>query len=35
MMTEQRQTDLLVDDTYEHMKRLAASYLQLESTTVT
>lgn len=34
-MTEQRQTDLLVDETYEHMKRLAASYLQLESTTVT
>lgn len=34
-MTEHRQTDLLADETYEHMKRLAASYLQLESATVT
>ena len=33
-MSEQSQTDQLVDDTYGHMKRLAASYLQLESTTV-
>jgi len=33
-MSEQRQTDLLVDETYEHMRRLAASYLQLESSTV-
>lgn len=33
-MTEQRQTDLLADETFEHMKRLAASYLQLESPTV-
>ena len=34
-MSEQRQTDLMVDETYVHMKRLAASYLQLESSTVT
>ena len=33
-MSEQSQTDQLVDDTYGHMRRLAASYLQLESTTV-
>jgi RNA polymerase sigma-70 factor, ECF subfamily len=29
-----RQTDQLVDETYDHMKRLAASYLQMESATV-
>ena len=34
-MTEQSQTNVLVDETYEHMRRLAASYLQLESSTVT
>lgn len=34
-MSEQTQTDALVAETYEHMRRLAASYLQLESTTVT
>lgn len=30
----ERQTDLLAEETYEHMRRLAASYLQLESSTV-
>ncbi len=34
-MSEQTQTDALVEETYEHMRRLAASYLQLESSTVT
>jgi RNA polymerase sigma-70 factor (ECF subfamily) len=34
-MTENRQTDVMVDETYEHMKRLAAGYLQMEATTVT
>jgi RNA polymerase sigma factor (TIGR02999 family) len=34
-MSEQSQTNGLVDETYEHMRRLAASYLQLESSTVT
>jgi len=34
-MSEQRQTDLMVDETYVHMKRLAASYLQMETSTVT
>jgi len=34
-MSEQSQTNVLVDETYEHMRRLAASYLQLESSTVT
>ncbi len=33
-MSEQSPTDRLVDETYEHMRRLAASYLQLESATV-
>jgi RNA polymerase sigma factor (TIGR02999 family) len=33
-MSDSPQTDLLVDETYDHMKRLAASYLQLESATV-
>ncbi len=35
MMSEQTQTDALVEETYEHMKRLASSYLLLESSTVT
>lgn len=30
----ERQTDLLAEATYEHMRRLAANYLQLESSTV-
>lgn len=34
-MTDDRQTDSMVEETYEHMKRLAASYLQMESATVT
>ena len=34
-MSEQTQTDALVEATYDHMKRLAASYLQMESSTVT
>lgn len=34
-MSEQSQTNVLIDETYEHMRRLAASYLQLESSTVT
>ncbi|MEQ1829359.1 MAG: ECF-type sigma factor [Pirellula sp.] len=33
-MTDSRATDLMVDETYDHMKRLAASYLQMESATV-
>lgn len=35
IMVDERQADSLVDDTYDQMKRLAASYLQLESATVT
>lgn len=34
-MTDDRKTDSMVEETYEHMKRLAASYLQMESATVT
>ncbi len=34
-MSEQSNTNVLIDETYEHMRRLAASYLQLESSTVT
>jgi RNA polymerase sigma-70 factor, ECF subfamily len=34
-MTEPTRTNVLVEETYEHMRRLAASYLQLESATVT
>ena len=34
-MSEQSHTNVLIDETYEHMRRLAASYLQLESSTVT
>lgn len=34
-MTESRRADDLTATTYEQMKRLAASYLQLESSTVT
>ena len=34
-MNEDRQADKLIDETYEEMKKLAASYLQMESTTVT
>ena len=33
-MSEPSPTDQLVNETYEHMRRLAASYLQLESATV-
>jgi RNA polymerase sigma factor (TIGR02999 family) len=33
-MTESHATDFMVDETYEHMKRLAANYLQMESATV-
>lgn len=33
-MSDGRLTDVLVEETYDHMKRLAASYLQLESATV-
>ena len=35
IMVDERQADSLVDETYDQMKRLAASYLQLESATVT
>ena len=35
IMVNERQADSLVDETYDQMKRLAASYLQLESATVT
>ncbi|MFY8201861.1 MAG: ECF-type sigma factor, partial [Pirellula staleyi] len=34
-MTDGHQTDSMVEETYEHMKRLAASYLQMEAPTVT
>lgn len=34
-MNEDQSADKLIDETYEEMKKLAASYLQMESTTVT
>jgi RNA polymerase sigma-70 factor, ECF subfamily len=33
-MTEDQSANQLVDETYDHLKRLAASYLQMESATV-